>query len=152
LPTEALVHYRYRASVCNILHKPGAHTAEERVVMQDHAQIGETILGRASKMVDGMNYLTYGAQIAGGHHEFYDGSGYPRGLKGIEIPLAGRIVAVVDVFDALLHRRPYKEPWPFTDTISYIRDRRGTQFDPEVVDALFDIVLDSAYDGMQSVD
>jgi HD-GYP domain-containing protein (c-di-GMP phosphodiesterase class II) len=91
-------------------------------------------------MVDGMSYLTYGAQIAGGHHEHYDGAGYPRGLKGKDIPLAARIVAVVDVFDALLHRRAYKEAWPFPEMATYIKERKGKQFDPEIVDALFDIV------------
>jgi len=136
----------------NILLKPGIHTPEERVVMQSHASVGETILARASTMVDGMSYLTFGAQIAGGHHEHFDGGGYPRGLKGKEIPLAARIVAVVDVFDALLHRRPYKEPWPFADTLTYIRDRKGTQFDPEVVDALVDIVENESHDWMAGGD
>jgi response regulator RpfG family c-di-GMP phosphodiesterase len=108
--------------------------------MQTHAQIGRAILERASKMVDGVSYLTYGAMIAGGHHEHYDGSGYPAGAKGRDIPLCARIVAVVDVFDALLHRRPYKEPWPYIDVVAYIRERRGTQFDPDVVDALLDVI------------
>lgn len=132
----------------SILLKPGIHTPEERTVMRSHAGIGETILKHASNMVDGMSYLTYGSQIAGAHHEHFDGSGYPRGIKGKEIPLAARIVAVVDVFDALLHRRPYKEAWPFPTMIAYIRERRGTQFDPEVVDALFEIVESEAHDWM----
>jgi HD-GYP domain-containing protein (c-di-GMP phosphodiesterase class II) len=88
-------------------------------------------------MVDGTSYLTFGSQIAGGHHEHFDGNGYPRGLAGNEIPLAARIVAVVDVVDALLHKRPYKEPWTFEATMQYIAERRGKQFDPTVVDALF---------------
>jgi response regulator RpfG family c-di-GMP phosphodiesterase len=123
-----------------VLLKPGAHTAEERTIMQTHAEIGRAILERASKMVDGVSYLTYGAQIAGGHHEHFDGGGYPNALKGREIPLAARIVAIVDVFDALLHKRPYKEPWPYQDVVAYIKERRGTQFDPDVVDALLDII------------
>ena len=123
-----------------VLLKPAAHTAEERRVMQTHAQIGRAILERAAKMVDGVSYLTYGALIAGGHHEHFDGAGYPAALKGREIPLCARIVAVVDVFDALLHRRPYKEPWPYPDVVAYIRERRGTQFDPDVVDALLDVI------------
>ena len=123
-----------------VLLKPAAHTPEERRIMQTHAQIGRAILERASKMVDGVSYLTYGALIAGGHHEHFDGSGYPLGSKGREIPLCARIVAVVDVFDALLHRRPYKEPWPYVDVIAYVRERRGTQFDPDVVDALLDVI------------
>jgi response regulator RpfG family c-di-GMP phosphodiesterase len=123
-----------------VLLKPGAHNEEERRIMQTHAEIGKSILERASKMVEGVSYLTFGAQIAGGHHEHFDGGGYPGGLKGKLIPLAARIVAIVDVFDALLHRRPYKEPWPYPDVVAYIKERRGTQFDPDVVDALLDII------------
>jgi response regulator RpfG family c-di-GMP phosphodiesterase len=123
-----------------VLLKPAEHTAEERRVMQTHAEIGRAILQRAAQMVDGVSYLTYGAQIAGAHHEHYDGGGYPDGLKGRAIPLCARIVAVVDVYDALLHRRPYKEPWPYADVIGYIKERSDTQFDPNVVAALLDIV------------
>ncbi|HEX7648569.1 MAG TPA: DUF3369 domain-containing protein [Noviherbaspirillum sp.] len=121
----------------HILLKPGIHTPEERAVMQAHARVGETILARAAAMVDGTSYLTFGSEIAGGHHEHFDGNGYPRGLAGNDIPLAARIVAVVDVADALLHKRPYKEPWTFEATMRYIAERRGKQFDPTVVDALF---------------
>ncbi|MEN9868399.1 MAG: hypothetical protein RL748_3989 [Pseudomonadota bacterium] len=124
----------------HVLLKPGLHDAEERTVMQAHARVGQAILERASTLVDGPSYLTFGSQIAGGHHEHFDGNGYPRQLIGTQIPLAARIVAVVDVFDALLHRRPYKAPWPFDEVVSYIRQRKGSQFDPEVVDALMDIV------------
>lgn len=124
----------------HVLLKPAKHDDEERIVMQAHARVGQAILERAAKMVDGASYLTFGAQIAGGHHEHFDGKGYPRNLSGTQIPLAARIVAAVDVFDALLHRRPYKAPWPFEDVIAYVRERRGTQFDPEVVDALLEIV------------
>jgi response regulator RpfG family c-di-GMP phosphodiesterase len=123
-----------------VLLKPGIHTPDERKIMQTHAEIGRSILERASQMVDGVSYLTYGAEIAGGHHEHWDGNGYPRGTSGRDIPLAARIVAAVDVFDALLHKRPYKEPWPYEDVLSHIRERAGTQFDPEVVTALLDIV------------
>ncbi|MES2300426.1 MAG: DUF3369 domain-containing protein [Pseudomonadota bacterium] len=123
-----------------ILLKPGIHTDDERKVMQTHAAIGRAILERASGMVDGVSYLTYGAQIAGAHHEHFDGAGYPLGTKGRAIPLAARIVAIVDVYDALLHRRPYKDPWPYPEVVRYIRERRGSQFDPAVVDALLGIV------------
>ncbi|WP_338846047.1 DUF3369 domain-containing protein [Massilia sp. W12] len=125
-----------------VLLKPGRHTPEEREVMQAHAKVGQAILERAAKMVDGISYLTFGAQIAGGHHEHFDGNGYPSQLRGLQIPLSARIVAVVDVFDALLHRRPYKEPWPFETVTSYIVERSGTQFDPEVVRALLEVVQD----------
>ncbi len=119
-----------------ILLKPGLHTDEERAQMQLHARVGQTILERAAGMVDGVSYLTYGAQIAGNHHEHFDGAGYPQGLRGSAIPIAARIVAVVDVFDALLHERPYKEPWPYPEVRRYIDERAGSQFDPEVVAAL----------------
>jgi response regulator RpfG family c-di-GMP phosphodiesterase len=125
-----------------VLLKPAAHTPAERKVMQSHADIGRAILQRAAGMVDGTSYLTYGALIAGGHHEQFDGQGYPDGLAGRAIPLCARIVAVVDVYDALLHRRPYKEAWPYPQVLDYIRQHRGSQFDPEVVDALFDIIGD----------
>ncbi|MBV7538642.1 DUF3369 domain-containing protein [Duganella sp. sic0402] len=124
----------------HILLKPGIHTPEERAEMQQHAAVGKTILERAANMVDGVSYLTYGAQIAGGHHEHWDGGGYPNQLKGSAIPLAARIVAVVDVFDSLLHERPYKEPWPHAEAVAYIKDRAGKQFDPEVVAALLDMI------------
>lgn len=119
-----------------VLLKPGKHTPEERKIMEDHAMVGETVLKRASQLVEGESTLSIGAVIAGGHHEHFDGNGYPRGLKGYAIPLAARIVAVVDVFDALLHSRPYKEPWPLDKALAYVHERRGTQFDPDVVDAL----------------
>ncbi|MBK6907649.1 MAG: DUF3369 domain-containing protein [Rhodocyclaceae bacterium] len=123
-----------------VLLKPAGHTPEERAIMQQHALIGETVLSRASQLVGGTSYLTLGAQIAGCHHEQFDGNGYPRALKGKAIPLGARIVAVVDVFDALLHRRPYKEPWPLDSVIAFLQERRGTHFDPDVVDALIGFV------------
>ena len=123
-----------------VLLKPGLHTPEERRVMEAHAEIGQAVLQRAAQMVDGVSYLTYGAEIAGGHHEHFDGRGYPGGLAGRAIPLAARIVAVVDVFDALLDRRPYKQSWSRADALAYVRERRGTQFDPEVIDALLDVL------------
>lgn len=123
-----------------VLLKPGRHTPEERTVMELHAIKGEEVLLRAAQMVEGQSYLTVGAEIAGGHHEHFDGNGYPRRLSGQKIPLGARIVAVVDVFDALLHKRPYKEPWPLSDVIAYLQERSGKQFDPAVVDALIDFV------------
>ena len=124
----------------HILLKPGVHTPEERVQMQTHAEVGRTILERAANMVDGPSYLHFGAEIAGSHHEHFDGQGYPNGLKGHAIPISARIVAVVDVFDSLLHERPYKEPWPYPEVMTYIKARSGSQFDPEVVQALLDVI------------
>ena len=124
----------------HVLLKPGILTADERATMKEHARKGEDILERAASLINGDSYLSFGAQIAGGHHECYDGSGYPRGLIGTEIPLASRIVAVVDVFDALVHRRLYKEPWPVAKALDYMRKGAGTQFDPDVLSTFLEIV------------
>jgi response regulator RpfG family c-di-GMP phosphodiesterase len=123
-----------------VLFKPGVHDQEQREVMRRHASIGAAILQRSARMVEGQSYLSIGAEIAGGHHEHFDGQGYPQALKGEQIPLSARIVAVVDVFDALMHRRPYKEPWSLADSLAYIRERSGKQFDPKVVAAFLDEV------------
>ena len=77
------------------------------------------------------------ARIAGSHHERYDGSGYPRGLQGDDIPIEGRIIAIADVFDALASKRVYKEAWDLEAVLRYIREQSGKQFDPEIVDAFF---------------
>ncbi|UGA36543.1 HD domain-containing protein [Chromobacterium haemolyticum] len=124
----------------HILFKPGKLDPDERVIMEQHATIGAQILARSASMVEGMSYLSLGSEIAGGHHEHFDGNGYPRKQKAHEIPLSARIVAVVDVFDALLNKRPYKEPWTLRDTMDYISGRAGSQFDPEVVRALETLV------------
>ena len=124
----------------HVLLKRGILTPDERSVMQEHAGKGQHILERAAKLINGESYLSFGAQIAGAHHECYDGSGYPKGLKGVDIPLASRIVAVVDVFDALVHRRLYKAPWPVSQALDYMRKAAGTQFDPEVLAAFLEIV------------
>ena len=149
LPPDLPAHFLEQIGLASMLHdvgkvatpdavllKPGRHTPQEREIMEQHVTVGEKVLQRAAAMVEGATYLTIGAQIAAGHHEHFDGGGYPRQLKGDEIALSARIVAVVDVFDALLHRRPYKEPWPLPDVVAYLLERRGTQFDPDVLDAL----------------
>ena len=98
--------------------------------MKTHTTIGAGILrGSQSQLV------RLGEQIALTHHEHWDGNGYPRGLRGEEIPLAGRICAICDVFDALLSPRPYKDPWPLEDVIGEMGRLRGTQFDPRLLDA-----------------
>lgn len=124
----------------SILQKPGRLDPEEWAVMQTHAANGAAILERSARLVDGTTYLSMGAEIAGGHHERWDGNGYPRGVAGQEIPPSARIVAVVDVFDALISRRPYKEPWPMEDAVAYLQAQAGKQFDPEVVEAFLDVL------------
>jgi len=124
----------------HILFKPGLLDHDERQVMQQHATIGAVILQKAADRVAGNSYLTLGTQIAASHHEHFDGQGYPAGLQGQSIPLAARIVAVVDVFDALLSLRPYKRAWNMDETLAYIRERAGSQFDPDVVAALLRLI------------
>lgn len=123
-----------------ILKKPAKLDQDEWGVMKQHTINGGELLSRADAMVDGQSYLTLGAQIARHHHEWYDGSGYPDELAGEAIPLSARIVAVTDVFDALAHARVYKQAWPLEQTIAYIRERSGTQFDPRVVEALLEVI------------
>ena len=118
-----------------ILCKPGKLDPEEMALMREHAAIGGRILRDASGAVGGRSYLTMGAEIAESHHEKFDGSGYPLGLAGDAIPLSGRIVAVADVYDALLHRRPYKAAWERAAVVDLIRAESGRHFDPRVVDA-----------------
>ena len=104
-----------------ILLKEGPLTKPEDEVMRTHPRIGYDILkGSPSK------YLSMGAIIALGHHEKFDGSGYPNGLHGDDIPLVARIVAVADVFDALVSERPYKHAWPVAEGIDYLKAQRGT--------------------------
>ncbi|WP_339028257.1 HD domain-containing phosphohydrolase [Bradyrhizobium symbiodeficiens] len=114
----------------NILLKPGRLTDDEMVVIRTHATIGERILADS-----GCELIQLGAQIAAGHHERWDGAGYPNGLKADEIPVAARVVAVADVFDALTTRRPYKEPMPIEVARSYLVENKGRQFDPACVEA-----------------
>lgn len=116
-----------------VLHKPGKLNAEEWAVMQRHAQIGLDILQRSSRPL-----MQLGAEIALSHHEHWDGSGYPHGLKGLDIPVAGRITALADVFDALGSRRCYKDPWSDEAIIEAIQAGRGKQFEPALVDILID--------------
>jgi putative two-component system response regulator len=113
-----------------ILFKPGRLTSEETARMREHTVIGAAALtGSASPL------LRMCEEIAYCHHERWDGQGYPRGLAGEAIPLAARIVAVVDVADALAHDRPYRRAWPASDVLAEVARGRGTHFDPRVVDA-----------------
>lgn len=116
-----------------ILNKPGKLTADEWNIMQSHAKQGEDILATSNNEI-----LKMGAIIAGQHHEKWDGSGYPRGLKGEEIHLAGRITALADVFDALSHARCYKPAWDEEKVLELIRENRGSHFDPKLVDLFFE--------------
>lgn len=119
-----------------ILNKPGPLNPEEWETMQTHAEIGESMLKYSDRPI-----FQLAARIAGSHHEKWDGTGYPQGLKGEAIPLSGRITAIADVFDALNSKRCYKENWPLEDTLELMHSEKGKHFDPKLIE-LFEDNLD----------
>lgn len=116
-----------------VLKKPGGLTPQEREVMNRHPEIGAEILGRSR-----VPLFQLAAEISLSHHERFDGGGYPKGLAGTAIPLAGRIVSVVDCFDALSMARCYRPAFPEENVRSMLIAQRGQAFDPRVVDALLE--------------
>ncbi len=121
----------------NILLKPGRLTDDERHDMEFHPAIGGEVLRRCEEQLNasGHSMFTLGIEIAEGHHEKWNGKGYPHGWKGEETPLSARIVAVADVFDALTSKRPYKDAWPVEKALGLLQEEAGEHFDPAVVDA-----------------
>lgn len=115
-----------------ILLKPGKLNRDEWLIMQTHTRIGFEILRDSPS-----HYLQTGSVIALGHHERYDGKGYPSQLSGNNIPIEARVAAVADVFDALQSERPYKTGWSMERTLEYLRNQRGQHFDPDCIDAFF---------------
>ena len=122
----------------SILLKPGKLTPQEWEVMKTHTTLGAGILSGSQSPL-----LQMAEEIAQTHHEHWDGNGY-FGMQGEDIPLTGRIVTVVDVFDALTHSRPYKEAWPYKKALAEIERQSGKQFDPKVVDAFLNIISDES--------
>jgi len=118
-----------------LLLKPGKPTPEEYEIMKSHVTIGDEILSSYPSKL-----LQTARSIVLTHHEHWDGRGYPKGLKGEDIPLMGRIVALADVFDVLTSKRPYKEPWSVEAAMAEIKRNIGTQFDPKLVD-VFETIL-----------
>jgi response regulator RpfG family c-di-GMP phosphodiesterase len=110
----------------NILLKPGRLTEEEFAVMRTHVLLGVDIIAKS-------NWLESARDVVEFHHEKFDGSGYMRGMRGEEIPLNARIFAIVDVFDALTSRRPYKEPYGFDEAMGILRRDSGSHFDPAIM-------------------
>lgn len=120
-----------------ILLKPGKLTPEEWAIMQRHAEYGrDAILLAEESLGASAGFLCLAREIAHCHHEKWDGSGYPQGLAGEAIPLSARLMAVADVYDALISRRVYKPPYPHAQAIAMIVEGRGSHFDPDIVDAL----------------
>jgi response regulator RpfG family c-di-GMP phosphodiesterase len=117
----------------NILNKPAKLTFEEFEIMKTHAEIGYDMLKHSKRPI-----LKASAVVAISHHEKWDGSGYPKGLKGERIPIFGRITAIADVFDALGHDRCYKKAWPLENILELFRNEKGKHFDPHLVDLFFE--------------
>lgn len=109
--------------------KSGKLNDEEWEIMRSHSKIGTQIIGDYPAYIFWM-----GSTIAYSHHEKWDGSGYPEGLQGEEIPIAARVAAISDVFDALLSSRPYKEPWPLEKALAVMKESSGSHFDPVLLD------------------
>jgi putative two-component system response regulator len=116
-----------------ILNKPDKLTPEEFEIMKSHVEIGVQAIARIEENAEEHTFLQHARIIAGGHHEKWDGSGYPAGLKGADIPLEGRLMAIVDVYDALISSRPYKDPLSAGEARKIIEDGSGTHFDPALV-------------------
>ena len=116
-----------------ILHKQGSLTNAEFKIMKQHVDFGVQMLEKSN-----LPLFKIATIVAGEHHEKYDGSGYPKGLKGEQIHVYGRIVAIADVFDALSFKRAYKDSWTTEDVLSYMRDMSGKHFDPQLIDIFFD--------------
>jgi len=119
----------------NALLKNGKLNGDEWLIMKTHTTIGFDLLkDHASEIV------VLAQSIALNHHEKWDGSGYPNGLKGDKIPIEARIAAICDVFDALTSARPYKKPWPIEDVVAFIKENSGSHFDPKITDVFIRII------------
>lgn len=121
-----------------VLNKPGKLTNDEYEVMKTHTTAGREIIEKAINIVKGDSYLKEARNMAGYHHEKWDGTGYPEGLSGEVIPLSARIMAVADVFDALSSKRVYKSPMPLDEALAIIEEGSGTHFDPKCVEVFLD--------------
>lgn len=126
-----------------ILKKPGPLTAEEWDVMKKHPEFGVKILGDD-------DFYQQAKEISLGHHENYDGSGYPSGLQAEDIPLSARIVKLADVFDALTTKRPYKEPWTNEDAMAFIEEKKAIMFDPTLVEKMLKLFNEGVLEDIQT--
>lgn len=123
----------------NILLKPAKLNDEELIIMRTHPAKGLEILNKAKEYLkEDSDFLTIASEIAGGHHEKWDGTGYPKGLKEEEIPLSARLMALADVYDALTSARPYKKPFSHEEATNFITVNKGIHFDPQIVDIFLD--------------
>jgi len=123
----------------HILLKPGKLTDEEFALMKEHAQKGSAAIASSVRWLGSNSFLACAQEIAATHHEKWDGSGYPQGLRGAEIPISGRLMALADVYDALISKRVYKESFTHEKAVATISEGRGSHFDPDVVDAFLSL-------------
>ena len=126
----------------SILNKKGRLTDEEFSIMKTHTGVGKELLEQASEQIGTFDYLEIALQMADSHHEWWNGNGYPHHLVGEEIPLCARIMAVADVFDALVSKRCYKDGMPLEKALSIIKEETGTHFDPVVSEAFLECIED----------
>ncbi|MCL2707642.1 MAG: response regulator [Defluviitaleaceae bacterium] len=122
-----------------ILNKPNRLTDDEFVIMKSHAAEGERIIDQIVSRTENVEFLHNAKLFAGTHHERWDGKGYPFGLRGNEIPLQGRVMALVDVYDALVSERPYKSAFTHDEAVGIIMSGAGSQFDPDITELFFNV-------------
>ena len=125
-----------------IINKPAKLTDEEFALIKMHCAEGEAIVDEIIKNSEIDGFLSHAKKFAGHHHEKWNGTGYPYGLKGEDIPLQGRIMAIADVYDALVTERPYKKPFTHDEAVSIIVKDSGTHFDPKIVEAFKNVADD----------
>ena len=123
----------------SIINKPGKLTIEEFEIMKSHTTIGEKIIDEIIAQNGEVDFLNYAKLFAGFHHERWDGKGYPRGVKELDIPLQGRIMAIADVYDALVSERPYKKPFLHDEAVKIIMESTGMQYDPKIAEVFFEL-------------
>jgi len=131
-----------------ILNKPGKLTDEEFALIKTHCAEGERIIDEIIGKTEDNGFMRHAKRFAGCHHEKWNGMGYPRGLSGTDIPLEGRIMAIADVYDALVCERPYKKPFPHEQAVEIIRKDSGTHFDPNIVTAFLSVAGDFMAESM----
>jgi len=140
LVSSARLHDVGKISISDtILNKPGRLTEDEYETMKAHTEEGERIIDQIVSRTEDVEFLRNARMFVGYHHERWDGRGYPYGLKGTDIPLQGRIMAIVDVYDALVSERPYKKPFSDEEALRLIMDESGKQFDPLILKVFLDI-------------
>lgn len=141
LPRSAPLHDVGKIAISDtILNKPGKLTPEEFEIIKTHTTAGREILSGTVGKLEGDNYLEQAMDMATYHHERWDGTGYPEHLSGEQIPICARIMAIADVFDALISQRSYKEPYDFDEAVAIIKSESGTHFDAIIVDAFLSIL------------